>query len=95
LTPFRVIGRVQQSVWESLGDYDLLSDLGAVTCPTLILHGRHDPIPLEASEAAARALPDARLVTLEQSGHVPYVEEPEPLFDSIMRFLADTAASQA
>jgi len=89
LTPFRVIGRVQQQVWESLGDFDLLQRVEQVEIPVLILHGRHDPIPLEASEALARALPDARLVVLEHSGHVPYVEEPETLFREIERFLAE------
>ncbi|HJU69105.1 MAG TPA: alpha/beta hydrolase [Gemmatimonadaceae bacterium] len=89
LTPFRVIGRVQQQVWESLGDFDLLQRVEQVEIPVLILHGRHDPIPLEASEALGRALPDARLVVLEHSGHVPYVEEPERLFTEIERFLEE------
>lgn len=89
LTPFRVIGRVQQQVWESLGDFDLLQRVEQVEIPVLILHGRHDPIPLEASEALARALRDARLVVLEHSGHVPYVEEPETLFREIERFLEE------
>lgn len=89
LTPFRVIGRVQQQVWESLGDFDLLQRVEQVEIPVLILHGRHDPIPLEASEALAAALPDARLVVLEHSGHVPYVEEPETLFSEIERFLEE------
>jgi proline iminopeptidase len=91
LTPFRVIGRVQQQVWESLGDFDLLQRVEQVECPVLILHGRQDPIPLEASEALARALPDARLVVLEHSGHVPYVEAPDALFSAIERFLTETA----
>jgi proline iminopeptidase len=91
LTPFRVIGRVQQSVWDSLGDYDLHEGLGRVEAPTLIVHGRQDPIPLASSEAAARALPDAQLVVLEHAGHVPYVEQPDALFAAIDGFLADTA----
>ncbi|HUF31124.1 MAG TPA: alpha/beta fold hydrolase [Gemmatimonadaceae bacterium] len=91
LTPFRVIGRVQQSVWESLGDYDLVDTLPGVTAPTLVVHGRQDPIPLASSETAARALPDARLVVLENCGHVPYVEQPDALFAAIERFLAETA----
>ncbi|HET7585711.1 MAG TPA: alpha/beta fold hydrolase [Gemmatimonadaceae bacterium] len=90
LTPFRVTSRVQQSVWNSLGDYDLLSSLHAITCPTLIAHGREDPIPLSASEAIAARLPRAELVPIAGSGHVPYVEAPEPLFAAIDRFLAAT-----
>ncbi len=86
LTPFRVQGRVQQSVWESLGDFDLSADLASVHVPTLVIHGREDPIPLESSEAAARAL-GARLVIIEDSGHVPYVEQPAVLFSAVRSFL--------
>lgn len=87
LTPFRVIGRVQQSVWDSLGDYDLTERLAVIRCPTLILHGRQDPIPLESSEAIAASIPDARLVVIEDAGHVPYVERPDALFGAIRDFL--------
>lgn len=91
LTPFRVTGRVQQSVWESLGEFDLLApgQLNSVSIPVLIVHGRQDPIPLESSEAAARAL-GAELVVIEDSGHVPYVEQPDELFRRIRSFLIPT-----
>lgn len=89
LTPFRVVGRVQQSVWDSLGDYDLVRDgtLAAIHCPSLIVHGRQDPIPLASSEACAHAI-GAELVTLEACGHVPYVEQPAALFAALGAFLA-------
>jgi Predicted hydrolases or acyltransferases (alpha/beta hydrolase superfamily) len=93
LTPFRVTGRVQQSVWESLGDFDLLApgQLDTVKVPTLILHGRQDPIPIESSRAAAAALgPTTRFIELDASGHVPYVEQREALFESIRLFLEAT-----
>jgi proline iminopeptidase len=88
LTPFRVIARAQQSVWESLGDYDLSGRLTSISVPTLIVHGREDPIPVESAERAAEAI-GARLVVLEQCGHVPYVECPEPLFEAIGAFLSE------
>lgn len=91
LTPFRVTGRVQQSVWDSLGEFDLRPDLALVRCPSLVLHGRDDPIPLESSEAVARAL-GTPLVVLEGAGHVPYVEQPAALFGAIERFLDETTA---
>jgi proline iminopeptidase len=89
LTPFRVTGRVQQSVWQSLGDYDLLADeaFRSIRLPTVIVHGREDPIPLASSEACARAL-RATLVVIDQCGHVPYVEQPDALFRAIEEFLA-------
>jgi proline iminopeptidase len=85
LTPFRVIGRVQQAVWESLGDYDLLPNLSSVRCRALVIHGREDPIPLASSEACARAL-GAELVVLDRCGHVPYVEQPDALFEVAEKF---------
>ena len=91
LTPFRVVGRVQQSVWSSLSDFDLTRPgmLDAVKAPALITHGRQDPIPFESSQAAAAAL-HARLVILEDCGHVPYVEQPTQLFPAIEAFLSES-----
>lgn len=88
LTPFRVVGRVQQSVWASLGDYDLTApgQLDTVRSPAVVIHGRQDPIPLASSEAAARAL-GAELVALDDCGHVPYVEQPAALFGAVRHFL--------
>lgn len=86
LTPFRVVGRVQQAVWDSLGDYDLVPHLSSVRCRALVVHGREDPIPLESSEGCARAL-GAQLVVLDRCGHVPYVEQPDALFEVAEAFL--------
>ena len=88
LTPFRVTGRVQRSVWDSLGDYDLTAELPRIACPVIILHGREDPIPMASSQAAARAMLRAELQVLDGSGHVPYVEASEALFTAVRRFLA-------
>ena len=92
LTPFRVTGRVQQSTWESLGTFDLEPRLGSLQLPALVVHGRQDPIPLESSQAAARAL-GAELVVLDDCGHVPYVEQPEALFAALVPFLERTVSA--
>ena len=89
LTPFRVVARVQQSVWESLGDFDLIRDLKGIKTPSIIVHGRDDPIPLASSVDAARAL-GTDLVVLDECGHVPYVEQPEGLFAALDPFLNET-----
>ena len=86
LTPFRVVGRVQQSIWDSLGSYDLVRDLERLRVPALFVHGREDPIPLASSEEGARAA-GAALVVLERCGHVPYVEQPRALFTALGAFL--------
>ena len=89
LTPFRVMEHVRRSVWDSLGDYDLVRDgqLVRIQCPTLVVHGRQDPIPLASSTACAGAL-GAQLVVLDACGHVPYVEQPVALFRAIAEFLS-------
>lgn len=88
LTPFRVTARVQQSVWDSLGDFDLEADgrLASITARSLVIHGRQDPIPVESSERAARAM-KAELALIDNCGHVPYVEQPARLFTLIDSFL--------
>jgi proline iminopeptidase len=92
LTPFRVMARVQEAVWASLGDYDLTrrKQLDTVRVPTLVVHGREDPIPLESSEVIARTL-GAPLVVIDGAGHVPYVEQPAKMFDAIRSFLSSRA----
>lgn len=91
LTPFRVVGRVQQSIWESLGDFDLIDAVKNVHCPAIVVHGREDPIPLESSQSIAGAL-HAEFVPLDDCGHVPYVERRETLFAALRAFLRRTAA---
>ncbi len=89
LTPFRVTGRVQQSVWDSLGDFDLVPRLADIRVPAFVVHGRQDPIPLASSESAARAL-GTECIVLEDCGHVPYVEQPASLFPPLLAFLRET-----
>ncbi len=89
LTPFRVTGRTQDEVWRSLGDYDLTSELERIRVPSLVMYGRHDPIPLWSAEDTARRL-NAQLVVLEESGHVPYVEETSRFVAVLDQFLPRT-----
>jgi len=86
LTPFRVTGRTQDDVWRSLGDYDLTGELERISIPTLVIHGRHDPIPLWSAEDTARRL-QAQLVVFDESGHVPYVEETARFVSVLDQFL--------
>jgi pimeloyl-ACP methyl ester carboxylesterase len=53
--------------------------LAAVTIPTLVIHGRDDPlIPLEAGLDTARAVPGAELLVIDGMGHdLPRAAWPE------------------
>lgn len=92
LTPFRVVGRVQQSTWESLGDFDLRPALGRLRVPSCIVAGRDDPIPTASSIDAARQM-QTSLVLLDRCGHVPYVERPVELWGALDPFLSSTEAA--
>jgi len=61
--------------------------LGDVAVPTLVVHGRYDLPPVAMSEALVRAIPHATLEILE-TGHFPYVEDPEGLAAVVTRFLS-------
>jgi pimeloyl-ACP methyl ester carboxylesterase len=71
------------------GDGESRKDLAAVTAPTLVLHGTEDPMfPYEHGRALAKAIPGARLVPLERTGH----EIPEMAWDTaIPEILRHTA----
>jgi proline iminopeptidase len=93
LTPFRVMGKVQEGIWRSLGDFDVIGQLEHVPAVrALVVHGWHDPIPVDSSYAGARAL-GARFVVLEASGHVAHVEQPRTLFNVIEQFIGEGEAS--
>lgn len=86
LTPFRVTGRTQQQVWQSLDGYDLRPALRGLSIPALVMHGADDPIPLDSAETTAKCL-KAGFYPLERCGHVPYVERPDRFRELLDRFL--------
>lgn len=94
LTPFRVIGRVQQSVWASIAvdfddqetGYNILKHLFTFDTPTLITHGTNDPIPFESSQKASE-ITGSQFLLIPNCGHVPYVEEPDKLWAVVDPFL--------
>jgi proline iminopeptidase len=92
LTPFRITGRTQQAVWESLGDFDLRPRLGTLRVPALVVHGEEDPIPIVSAESLASLL-GAPLRRIGRCGHVPYVEQPDAFVAALDPFLPRTPAS--
>jgi pimeloyl-ACP methyl ester carboxylesterase len=54
----------------------------------LVVAGRVDAvIPLQEAEAVAGAFPNSRLLTLEASGHMPMLEEPDRVSEALEAFL--------
>ncbi|HER27259.1 MAG TPA: alpha/beta hydrolase [Rhodospirillales bacterium] len=54
-----------------------IKDLAAITCPLLVMCGRHDSLtPLQQHRAMAAAAPTATLVIVEDCGHLAPIERP-------------------
>lgn len=77
-----------------LADYDFYPRLTAVKAPSLVVHGAYDTIPVAAAEQIHAHLPGSRLVSLADCGHFPFVDCPEPFFDSLLSFLREGRPGQ-
>jgi proline iminopeptidase len=67
---------------------DQIKSLGAIRAKVLIMVGRHDYIcPVAISERLHEGIPESSLVIFEESGHLPWLEEPDAFFAELERFL--------
>jgi proline iminopeptidase len=79
---------VGDAVEKATADLDLTSKLAGFKFPTLVINGRYDMnvAPLTAWRLA-HAIPGAKVVFFEQSGHLPAYEEPEKYIEVLEAFL--------
>lgn len=71
-----------------IGRRDGREDLGAITCPTLVLCGGEDALtPLHLHEEMADAIPGARLRVIEGAGHLATLERPEEVTAALRDWL--------
>jgi non-heme chloroperoxidase len=81
---------------EHLGVIDHRSELPTVEVPALVCRGDHDVVVDPAiGERAAELLPNSRLVKFSDSGHAPFLEEPEKFNAELLAFAADPRAAVA
>jgi pimeloyl-ACP methyl ester carboxylesterase len=82
-TPAVVVAQEVESDWTRPA-----SLLGAVTCPTLVVHGADDvPVPASLAESIAAAMPNARLELVPGGGHRPDIRTPELVNPLLLEFL--------
>ena len=64
--------------------------LGAVACPTLVVHGEADaPVPASLAQSIVAAMPNARLELIPNGGHRPDIRTPELVNPLLLAFLLD------
>ena len=61
--------------------------LREVDIPTLIIHGRQDPMPESVALANQKLLKGSRLVLLDRCGHFPWIEQPDDMEKALFEFL--------
>lgn len=67
---------------------DITEHLKKITSPTLIIWGGKDPvIPLECSNSFISAIQDCKFFHMKESGHTPYVDNPELFAETVISFL--------
>ena len=75
-----------------MGRPDSRADLAGIGCPTLVLGGRQDAItPPEVMEEIAGGIAGARLVLLDDCGHLSALERPEQVTAAMAEWLTRTA----
>jgi len=80
--------KVNMLMYKSIGvEFNLHDKLARINCPTLIMHGRHDGLPVEAAEKMHKFIQTSDLVIFENSGHFPGIEETPLFIDTIKNFL--------
>jgi proline iminopeptidase len=79
----------------NIRDWSRLDRLHEIDRPALVLCGLHDVLTPASAGLMQRALPNARLKVFQNSGHVPFLEEPEAYAEVLSRFLVENRAGPA
>lgn len=59
--------------------------LSKIQCPITMIHGRHDlVVPYEWAIEAHKSIPDAKLITLDSTGHSPMTDDPELFHETLL-----------
>jgi pimeloyl-ACP methyl ester carboxylesterase len=78
---------VVASVYDHFARHTLDHGLPDFAGPFAIVHGEDDPLPIEASRATTALVPHAVLEPLANSGHFPWLEQPEAFRAAVERVL--------
>jgi pimeloyl-ACP methyl ester carboxylesterase len=66
--------------------------LPEVRAPALFVHGEDDPLPPESATVTAALIPGAFVETIPDSGHFPWLEQPDAFRATVERLLARVRA---
>src|SRR6516225_5907224 len=85
-------GMVRATI-ESNFRIDVRPILPTLTAPTLVIHAREDPIPVQCGRYLADHIPGARWLEVEGVDHAPWFTEPDKILTGIEEFLTGSRAA--
>ncbi len=65
-----------------------MEHLSSITCPTHVLSGEHDFIPMSLKQEYVTRMSNADLVVIPDSGHFTPADQPVRFNEALMSFLA-------
>jgi pimeloyl-ACP methyl ester carboxylesterase len=78
---------------ESAMRMDVRPILPTITVPTLVIHAREDPIPVQGGRYLADHIPGARLLEVDGVDHAPWFTDPDRITTEIEEFLTGSHAA--
>ncbi len=95
--PVNLEAHMSENILPSISRLELRQDdLDQVQVPVLTVHGRRDRnSPYGAGRDWATRLSDARLLTVDEAAHLPFLERPDLVSPAVRQFLAGTWPAEA
>ena len=82
---------INRHIMASIGHFDLHDSLKVIKCPTLIMHGKKDPLPVEAAQKIHAMVRNSELTIFDKSGHWIFIEEEDKFIKTVKSFLSKVA----
>ncbi|MGO9040583.1 MAG: adenylate/guanylate cyclase domain-containing protein [Mycobacterium sp.] len=71
---------------------DVRPILPTISAPTLVIHAREDPVPVQGGRYLADHIPGARLLEVQGRDHMPWFTDPDRITSEIEEFLTGSHA---
>ncbi len=81
------------AVLRMVREIDVRPVFSAINVPTLVMHRRGDPIPIESAREMARGILGARIVELVGDDHFPWLGDSEKVVAEVEQFVTGTRGS--
>ncbi len=82
---------ISQMLWQDALRFNLNPELIKFRQPTLVITGRYDiNVAPSVAYEIHQSIPNSRFQVFEQSGHIPWFEEPEEFTNVVDEFLSES-----